>query len=146
MKTVILKLTISLSCLLLFAGTQAFAQQDTTQHSKRWSAEGKADKMSDKLKHELNLSRQQEAKIYTINEDIIRRTDSIKHNSSLPQKTKMQHLQSLSAERNQRFKAVLSAEQYKKFNDWDMQKKEHLEAKMDRKSNKGAKKKEAAAE
>lgn len=139
MKTAILKLTVTLSFLLLLFTVRASAQQDTTQHKKRWSVEGRADKMSDKLKHSLKLSRKQDEQIYAINEDIIRRADSIKHNSSLPQKERMQHLQSLSAERNQRFKAVLTVDQYKKFNDWNMQKKEHLEAKMDRKSNKGNK-------
>ncbi|PUZ19932.1 hypothetical protein GA0116948_11961 [Chitinophaga costaii] len=119
--------------LVIIALSPARAQQDTS-HSKRWTVAGRADKMSDKLKRELKLTSAQNAQILAINTDIIHRTDSIKHNSALPQKEKMQQLQGLSTERNQRFKSVLTAQQYKKFNDWNMQKKEHLEAKMDRKA------------
>jgi len=44
----------------------------------------------------------------------------------------MQQLKALSEERCQRFKTVLSPAQYKKWNDWEMKKREQLEAKMDK--------------
>jgi hypothetical protein len=44
--------------------------------------------------------------------------------------------QTLDAERSNRFKTVLTPAQYKKWNDWEMKKKEQLEAKMDRKQDK----------
>jgi hypothetical protein len=42
----------------------------------------------------------------------------------------------LNEERSQRFKSVLTADQYKKWNDWELQKKEKMEAKMDKKQQK----------
>ncbi|WP_145712714.1 hypothetical protein [Chitinophaga japonensis] len=129
-------LTGALLCCLLFAfQLQGVAQaKDTSAHKKaRWSAEGRADKMSDKLYRELNLTHDQDEQIYAINEDIIRRRDAIKADKNLPSKDRMQQLKALNEERCQRFKTVLSPTQYKKWNDWEMKKREHLEAKLDKK-------------
>lgn len=89
--------------------------------------------MSDKLYRELNLTHQQDEQIYAINEDIIRRRDAIKANKDLAAKDRMQQLKALNEERNQRFKTVLTPAQYKKWNDWEMKKREQLEARMDKK-------------
>ena len=125
-----------LLCLMLVFQGNSFAQvKDTSSaHKKgRWSAEKKADKMSDKLYRELNLTHTQDEQIYAINEDIIRRRDAIKSNKGLPAKDRMQQLKTMNEERCQRFKTVLSPAQYKKWNDWEMKKREQLEAKMDKK-------------
>lgn len=106
---------------------------DSTHNKSRWGVEGRADKISDKISREVGLNKDQYKKIYTINEDIIRRVDAVRANNSLPKKDKMQQLKALESERSQRFKNVLSATQYKKWNDWEMSKKEHLEAKMEKK-------------
>jgi hypothetical protein len=89
--------------------------------------------MSDKLYRELGLTHAQDKQIYAINEDIIRRRDAIKANKNLAAKERMQQLKALNEERSQRFKTVLTPAQYKKWNDWEMKKREHLEAKMDKK-------------
>ncbi|NSL90134.1 hypothetical protein ECE50_025085 [Chitinophaga sp. Mgbs1] len=99
----------------------------------RWGVEGRADKISDKISREVGLNKDQYKKIYTINEDIIRRTDAIRTNTTLSKKERMQQFKALDSERSQRFKSVLTATQYKKWNDWEMRKKEHLEAKMEKK-------------
>jgi Spy/CpxP family protein refolding chaperone len=124
-----------LFCLMLVFQGHSYAQvKDSSNTSKkgRWSAEKKADKMSDKLYRELNLTHTQDEQIYAINEDIIRRRDAIKANKGLPAKDRMQQLKALNEERCQRFKTVLSPAQYKKWNDWEMKKREQLEAKMDK--------------
>jgi Spy/CpxP family protein refolding chaperone len=120
--------------MLVFQGNSyAQAKDSSSTHKKgRWSAEKKADKISDKLYRELNLTHTQDEQIYAINEDIIRRRDAIKANKDLPAKDQMQQLKALNEERSQRFKTVLSPAQYKKWNDWEMKKREHLEAKMDK--------------
>jgi hypothetical protein len=122
--------------LLLVFQEHSYAQvKDSSSANKkgRWSAAAKADKMSDKLYRELNLSHTQDEQIYAINEDIIRRRDAIKANKNLSAKDRMQQLKTLNEERCQRFKTVLSPAQYKKWNDWEMKKREQLEAKMDKK-------------
>jgi Spy/CpxP family protein refolding chaperone len=109
---------------------------DSTGKRVRWTPEEKADKMSEKLDRRLNLTNKQDADIHAINTDIARRMDAIKSNTSLPKKDKMQQAKALNEERSQRFKTVLTPEQYKKWNDWEMKKKEQMEARMDKKQQK----------
>ncbi|HEY0273903.1 MAG TPA: hypothetical protein VGC22_12005 [Chitinophaga sp.] len=129
-----MKTAFFLSLFLAMASPQAALAQQDSVSGKRWSVEGRADKMSDKLRRELKLTHAQDSQILAINTDIIRRADHVKHSATLSQKEKMQQLQELDAERNQRFKTVLSAAQYRQFNNWNMQQKARLEAKMDRKA------------
>ena len=123
--------------LLLFTAFAVHAQDIAAKPKKeRWDAAGKADKMSDKLYRELNLTKEQSKHIHDINEDIARRRDETRKNTSLSARERMQALQSLDTERNNRFKSVLTPAQYKKWNDWELKKKEQLEQKMDRKQDK----------
>jgi hypothetical protein len=101
-----------------------------------WTAEERADKMSNKLDRRLNLSKDQDDKIHVINTDITKRIDGVKANTALAKKDKMQQIKVLNEERSQRFKSVLTADQYKKWNDWEMQKKEKMEAKLEKKQQK----------
>lgn len=117
--------------LLLLTAFSAQAQQKT-----KWDAADKADKMSDKLYRELDLTKEQNKKIHDINEDISRRRDAAKKDTSLKPRDMMKVRQTLDAERSNRFKTVLTPVQYKKWNDWELKKKEQLEAKMDRKQDK----------
>jgi Spy/CpxP family protein refolding chaperone len=111
--------------------------QDTEKVKKeRWDAASKADKMSDKLYRELDLTKEQNQQIHAINNDIARRRDAARRDTTLDARRKMQLRQQLDAERSNRFKSVLTPAQYKKWNDWELQKKEQLEAKMDRKQDK----------
>jgi Spy/CpxP family protein refolding chaperone len=124
-----------LFCLMIVFQGYSHAQvkdSSSARQKGRWSAAGRADKISDKLYRELNLTHQQDEQIYAINEDIIRRRDAIKANKTLPAKDRMQQLKALNEERSQRFKTVLTPTQYKKWNDWEMKKREQLEAKMDK--------------
>lgn len=127
--------TALLLCCLLggFQLTTAAQTKDSTSLGGRWGVEGRADKISDKISKQVGLNRDQYQKIYAINEDIIRRRDVIHTNKELPKKERMQQLKALDSERSQRFKDVLTATQYKRWNDWEMRKKEHLEAKMEKK-------------
>lgn len=128
--------TWSLFLLFFFAIGAAYAQDSTKVKRERWDAAGKADKLSDKLYRELNLSKDQHKKIYDINEDITKRRDAARQNTALTSRQRMQVYQQLDAERANRFKSVLTSAQYKKWNDWEMTKKPHIEAKMDRKQDK----------
>lgn len=117
--------------LLLLTVFSARAQQKT-----KWDAADKADKMSDKLYRELDLTKEQNKKIHDINEDISRRREAAKKDTSLKARDLMKLRQTLDTERSHRFKTVLTPAQYKKWNDWELKKKEQLEAKMDRKQDK----------
>ncbi|RAJ87355.1 hypothetical protein CLV59_101104 [Chitinophaga dinghuensis] len=121
--------------LLLSLSNSLFAQNNepATAHLGKWNAEGRADKMTDKLTRQLGLTKDQSREIYAINLDILRQTDSIHVNKTLTSKERMGRLHHLNNERNQRFKTVLTAAQYKKWNDWNLNKKEQLEAKMEKK-------------
>lgn len=120
--------------ILLLILLTAFSAQ--AQQKAKWDAADKADKMSDKLYRELNLTKEQNKKIHDINEDISRRRDAAKKDTAIKSRDMMKFRQTLDAERNNRFKTVLTPAQYKKWNDWELKKKEHLEAKMDRKQDK----------
>lgn len=138
MKRYMIRISGLLVCLLLAISSTSMAQKgDTTAAKKvRFTPEERADKMSDKLDRRLNLTKEQDKNIHTINTDITRRMEEIKHNTSLSKKDKMQQMKALNEERNQRFKSVLTPDQYKKWNDWEMKKKEQMEARMDKKQQK----------
>jgi len=142
MKRYMICISSLLMCLFLSVHANSMAQEkhhhavDSTGKRVRWTAEEKADRMSDKLDRRLNLTTKQDADIHTINIDITRRMDAIKSNTSLSKKDKMQQAKVLNEERSQRFKTVLTPEQYKKWNDWEMKKKEQMEARMDKKQQK----------
>jgi Spy/CpxP family protein refolding chaperone len=108
--------------------------QDTSKG--RWSSSAKADKLSDKIDKELHLSKEQDKQIHAINQDISLRRDAIKHDTTISKKQKLAAINTLDTERSHRFKSVLTPAQYKKWNDWEMKKKEKLEAKMDKKQEK----------
>ncbi|WP_143307615.1 hypothetical protein [Chitinophaga vietnamensis] len=124
-----------LAGLLTGAATGARAQ-DSSDVKGRWSVEGRADKMSDKISRQLGLNKDQDKEIYAINSDIVRRMDELRKNKSLTHKERMLQVKALNNERSQRFKSVLTASQYKRWNDWELRKKEHLEAKMEKKRQK----------
>lgn len=119
--------------ILVLSSLPGFAQ-DTSKG--RWSASAKADKLSEKIDKELHLSKEQDKQIHAINQDISLRRDAIKRDTTISKKQKLAAINTLDTERNQRFKTVLTPTQYKKWNDWEMKKKEKLEAKMDKKQEK----------
>lgn len=123
---------------VLFAALTFAAQAQDSTHARghRWDAAGKADKMSDKLYRELDLTKDQRKAIYDINEDIARKRDAAKKNTTLSARQRMQRYQELDSDRNRRFREVLSPSQYKKWNDWELKKKADMEKKMDRKQDK----------
>ena len=138
MKRHMIRISGLLVCLLLaFSGISMAQKSDSTATKKvRFTPEERANKMSDKLDRRLNLSKEQDKDIHTINTDITRRMEELKHNTTLSKKDKMQQIKALSEERSQRFKSVLTPDQYKKWNDWEMKKKEQMEARMDKKQQK----------
>ncbi len=138
MKSYMIRISGLLLCFFLAMSGSSMAQnRDTSTVKKvRFTPEQRADKMSDKLDRRLNLSKQQDKDIHTINTDITQRMEALKRNTTLSKKDKMAQMKALNEERNQRFKSVLTADQYKKWNDWEMKKKEHMEARMDKKQQK----------
>lgn len=138
MKSYMIRISgLLLGSLLAFSSGSIAQQKDTATVKKvRFTPEQRADKMSDKLDRRLNLSKQQDKDIHTINTDITQRMESLKHNTALPKKDRMQQMKALNEERSQRFKSVLTPDQYKKWNDWELKKKEQMEAKMDKKQQK----------
>lgn len=138
MKTYMIRISGLLLCFFLTMSGSSMAQKRDTSYVKkvRFTPEQRADKMSDKLDRRLNLSKQQDKDIHTINTDIAQRMEAIKRNTTLPKKDKMQQVKALNEERNQRFKSVLTADQYKKWNDWELKKKEQMETRMDKKQQK----------
>lgn len=138
MKRYMIRISGLLLCFLLaISGSGTAQRRDTTTVKKvRFTPEERADKMSDKLDRRLNLSKQQDKDIHTINTDITQRMEAIKRNTALSKKDKMQQMKALNEERNQRFKSVLTPDQYKKWNDWEMKKKEQMEARMDKRQQK----------
>jgi hypothetical protein len=130
--------SILLCVLLSFHSGMAQSKhaKDSTGKKVHWTAEERADKMSNKLDRRLNLTKDQDDKIHVINTDITKKIDGVKANTSLAKKDKMQQIKALNEERSQRFKTVLTADQYKKWNDWEMQKKEKMEAKLEKKQQK----------
>lgn len=138
MKSYMIRISGLLLCFFLAMSGSSMAQnRDTSTVKKvRFTPEQRADKMSDKLDRRLNLTKQQDKDIHTINTDITQRMEAIKRNTTLSKKDKMAQVKALNEERNQRFKSVLSADQYKKWNDWELKKKEHMEARMDKKQQK----------
>jgi hypothetical protein len=134
MKFISVYTQLLLTCFLVAITTTTFAQvKDSSATQGRWSIEGRADKITDKISHKIGLNKEQEKKIYVINEDIVRRMDAVKTNTALTKKERMTQFKALDSERSQRFKSVFTAAQYKKWNDWEMTKKEHLEEKMEKK-------------
>jgi hypothetical protein len=144
MRTILQYAYLLVLSLLITVTLPTYAQvKDSTVKSTRWSAADRADKMSDKLTRRLSLTEKQSQDIYTINKDIIERMDATRHNNGLDNKARMRQIKSLNEERSQRFKTVLTAAQFKKWNDWEMKKKEHLEQKMDKKHERKESKKTA---
>ncbi|NLR82710.1 hypothetical protein [Chitinophaga eiseniae] len=137
MKIISAYILLLLVCLVaVTTGVHAQANDTAAVSRGRWTIEGRASKITDKISHKLNLNRAQTEKIYVINEDIVRRMDAVKKNASLSKKERMTQFKALDSERSQRFKTVFTATQYKKWNDWEMNKKEHLEARMEKKRQK----------
>lgn len=137
MKIISAYMLLLLVCLVaVTTGVHAQANDTAAVSRGRWTIEGRANKITDKISHKLNLNRAQTEKIYVINEDIVRRMDAVKKNASLSKKERMTQFKALDSERSQRFKTVFTATQYKKWNDWEMNKKEHLEARMEKKRQK----------
>jgi len=138
MRNYMIRISGFLLCLLLAVSGNSMAQTKDTTTAKRvrFTPEQRADKMSDKLDRRLNLSGQQDKDIHVINTDIAKRMEDLKHNTALSKKDKMQQMKALNEERSQRFKSVLTPDQYKKWNDWEMKKKEQMEARLDKKQQK----------
>lgn len=137
MKFIAVYTWILFTCFFAVITAPTYAQvKDSVNGKGRWTAEGRADKITDKISHKLGLDKEQTQKILVINQDIVRRMDAVKNNPSLSKKDRMTQFKALDTERSQRFKTVFTPAQYKKWNDWEINKKEHLEQKMEKKRTK----------
>jgi len=117
---------IVLCGLLLFAVIAARAQEvarSMEKHPHRTATEA-ADRLSQKQSRMLSLSGQQSQQIKDINLRYAQQIDSLRTDPQMDHKSKMEKLRSLSTERNSQYKQVLTTDQFKKWNDWQLQHKQ----------------------
>lgn len=117
-----MKIITLFCCLFLLCSVLSHAQPDRqSEHSMhRLSAEKKAKKLSKIQARTLHLSVHQEQKITAINNDMAKRMDAIRMKAGMDRNTRIEKIKALKEERNDRYKEVLTADQYKRWNDWEM--------------------------
>ena len=119
--------------ILPWLNQDAQAQQASGNiHPPHWSAQKKAQKLSDKQARMLHLTQQQAQQIENINNDIAGKMDQLRAYGNQDKKARMEKMKALHEERNNRYKTVLNATQYQSWNDWAM--KQHEKMKVYRKN------------
>lgn len=120
MKTVILALAF------LVGGT-AMAQQ--AEKRDRRTAEERATASAQRMTTRLGLDEVQKAKIHDINLGIAQKNDAIRDNTSLTKEQRMSQLQENQNSRNAQYKEVLTSDQYTKYEAWEKERREKMQAK-----------------
>ena len=135
MKTLILAIA-------LVVGSTAMAQQHEKRERK--PAEERATASAQKMKTKLGLDDAQTTKIHDINLGIAQKNDAIRDNTSLTKEQKMAQLKETHHSRNAQYKEVLTPDQYAKYEAWEKEKREKMQAKRAEKQDaKGGKTKPA---
>ena len=104
-----LKITLATVALTLFAHVSM------AQESKDKSVEARAKKQTEMISEKLVLNKSQNEKVYQINLDFDKKNDVIKNNEGLTENQKREALDKNNALRFQQIKALLNADQIKKF-------------------------------
>lgn len=94
------------ACLLATVSASAQTSRDTVHHASNTHKE--------KIKSELNLSKDQSAKIKAAKQDYKDKSDKIKNDPNLSQAEKESQLKSLKKEKRQEVESVLTPEQREK--------------------------------
>jgi hypothetical protein len=118
--------TIILALAFLVGGT-AMAQQQEKRERK--PAEERANASAQKMKTKLGLDDAQTTKIHDINLGIAQKNDAIRDNTSLTREQKMAQLKENQNARNTQYKEILTADQYAKYEAWEKEKREKMQAK-----------------
>ncbi len=117
-----MKIITLFCCFFLLGSMLSQAQPDGHgEHSMhRLSAVKKAKKLSKIQARTLHLSAHQGQKITAINNDMAKQIDAIRMKAGMDKNTRIEKIKALKEERNDRYKEVLTADQYKRWNDWEM--------------------------
>jgi len=118
--------TLILAIALVVGGT-AMAQQQEKRERK--PAEERATASAQKMKTKLGLDDAQTTKIHDINLGIAQKNDAIRDNTSLTREQKMVQLKETHNSRNAQYKEVLTPDQYAKYEAWEKEKREKMQAK-----------------
>jgi hypothetical protein len=118
--------TLILALAFLVGGT-AMAQQQEKRERK--PAEERANASAQKMKTKLGLDDAQTTKIHDINLGIAQKNDAIRDNTSLTREQKMTQVKENQNSRNAQYKEVLTADQYAKYEAWEKEKREKMQAK-----------------
>lgn len=118
--------TLILAIALVVGGT-AMAQQHEKRERK--PAEERATASAQKMKTKLGLDDAQTAKIHDINLGIAQKNDAIRDNASLTREQKMSQIKETHNSRNAQYKEVLTSDQYAKYEAWEKEKREKMQAK-----------------
>jgi len=120
MKTVILALAF-------LVGGSAMAQQ--AEKRERKTAEERATASAQRMTTRLGLDEVQKAKIHDINLGIAQKNDAIRDNTSLTREQKMAQMKASQDSRNAQYKEVLTSDQYTKYEAWEKERREKMQAK-----------------
>lgn len=120
MKTLIL-------ALVLMVGGTAMAQQPAKKERK--PAEERATNSAQKMATKLGLDEAQKAKVHNINLGIAQKNDAIRDNTALTREQKMAQLKAMQDSRNAQYKEVLTSDQYAKYEAWEKERREKMQAK-----------------
>ncbi|HVB04533.1 MAG TPA: hypothetical protein VNE41_12540 [Chitinophagaceae bacterium] len=120
------------TCLMLWitviAGTTTVIGQRASPKLPRWSAEQKARKLSIRQSHELHLTKLQQQKILVINRDYALGIDELRAGSAPDSRGRMEKLKALHEQRDEKYRQVLDAGQFKHWNDLEMAQREKLKS------------------
>lgn len=103
---------------------QAQAEVHSPHTPRRLSAEKRARKLEKTQARFLHLTGRQQQRMTAINNDQARKIDAIRMAKGMDRNTRVEKIKALKEERNNRYKEVLTADQYKKWNDYEMKKKQ----------------------
>lgn len=114
---------------LIFGSARGTSYQQVLRNKPpRWSAYEKARKLSAKQVRRLKLNSQQAKQIRTINSSIGKRVDRLKESPGLNASGRMDRFKSLMDQRDNAYKKILNSDQFKKWNDWQIRRKELVKA------------------
>ncbi|MDR0802476.1 hypothetical protein [Fluviicola sp.] len=120
MKTLILALAI------LTGGTVMAQQQEKREHQ---TAEQRATSMTERMSTQLSLDDAQKAKIQEINLGVVKKNEAIRENTSLTHEQKFAQMKENHTACAAQYKTVLTSDQYIKYQAWEKEKQEKMQAK-----------------
>ena len=93
-----------------------------------WSAEKKAARLTTRQIRVLHLSPEQSRRIYTVNQLYGKQLDGLRAETRQEKSSQMEKLKSIRQQRDEGYRQILDAHQYKHWNDMEIRQKEKLKA------------------